>query len=143
MKTSFPKPATPQWYIVDATDQVLGRLCTKIATVLRGRHKASFVPQWRCGDHVIVVNAEKVKVSGAKADQKSYYHHAGYLGNLREITLKQLKKQDPAKIIELAVKGMLPKNPTRQHTLKQLHVYAGTAHGHEAQKPVLFPLSLV
>ncbi|MFA5800380.1 MAG: 50S ribosomal protein L13 [Candidatus Peribacteraceae bacterium] len=143
MKTSFPKPAQPQWYVVDARNQVLGRLCAKIAIVLRGRHRPSFVPHWRCGDHVIVLNADKVTVTGAKAEQKAYFRHAGYLGNLRETPMKRLLKDQPGKVIELAVKGMLPKNPTRQHTLKQLHVFTGSAHEHEAQKPLPFPLSIV
>jgi large subunit ribosomal protein L13 len=140
MKTSYVKPGKPEWYIVDATDQVLGRLSTKIATVLRGRHRPSYVPHWRTGDHVIVINAEKIKITGAKVEQKMYYRHAGYLGHLRETPAKRLIKEDPSKILEHAVKGMLPKNPTRAHTMKNLHVIAGPTHTHDAQKPVPFPL---
>ena len=140
MKTSYPKPAKATWYIVDADGQILGRLSTKIATVLRGRHRPDYVPLWPSGDHVVVINAEKIKVTGDKVEQKKYYRHAGYLGHLRQITLKRMMEKTPGRAIELAVKGMLPKNATRQHTLKQLHVYAGPAHTHEMHKPVQFPL---
>lgn len=139
MKTSFPKPAKAQWFIVDASDKVLGRLSADIATVLRGRHKASYVPHLMCGDHVIVVNAEKIKVTGAKREQKVYFRHTGYLGHLREASMDALMTKNPTKVIELAVKGMLPKNQSRQHIMKQLHVFAGPAHDHEAQQPVAFP----
>lgn len=140
MKTSFPKPAKPDWFIVDATDKVLGRLSTQIATVLRGRHKPSFVPHWLCGDHVIVINADKVKVTGSKMQQKTYYRHTGWLGHLRSATMKELMVKSPTKVLTFAVKGMLPKNLSRQHILKHLHVYAGPAHEHEANKPAPFPL---
>lgn len=142
MKTSFPKPAAkPTWYVVDAQDQILGRLSTRIATVLRGRHRPTFVPHWRSGDHVIVLNAEKIKVTGDKVEQKTYYRHTGYLGHLRSTTLKEVMKKDPTKALIHAVKGMLPKNLTREHVLKNLHVIVGPKHEHEAQKPVPFPLS--
>ncbi len=140
MKTSFPKPAEPKWVIVDATDQVVGRLATKIATVLRGRNKASFVPHWECGDHVIVTNAAKIKTTVAKSEQKTYYRHTGWLGHLRSVTMKELLVKDPTKILKHAVKGMLPKNLTREHTLKRLHIYAGPEHKHEANQPSPFPL---
>ncbi len=141
MKTSFPKPsAKPQWYIVDATDKILGRLSTTIATVLRGRHRASYVPHWPSMDHVIVINAEKIKVTGNKLEQKTYYRHTGYLGHLRQTTLKRVMEKTPERAIEMAVKGMLPKNQTRDHTLKQLHVYAGAVHEHAAQQPIPLPL---
>ena len=139
MKTSNPKPAKAIWYIVDAQDQILGRLSTKIATVLRGRHQATYVPHWLSSDHVIVINAEKIKVTGDKIEQKKYYRHAGYLGHLRQTTLKRMMEKTPEKAIQLAVKGMLPKNPTRTHTLKKLHVYAGSTHTHEMHKPIPFP----
>lgn len=142
MKTSFPKPAKPQWFVVDASDKILGRLSVQIANVLRGRHKAQYVPHWRSLDHVIVLNAEKVKVTGNKMQDKLYYRHAGYLGHLRSKSMKDMMEKNPARIIEMAVKGMLPKNPTRPHTLKQLHVVVGSAHTHEAQQPVPFPLPL-
>jgi large subunit ribosomal protein L13 len=140
MKTSFPKPAKPQWYVVDASGLILGRLSTKIATVLRGRHRASYVPHWNPKDHVIVLNAAAIKLTGAKLDQKTYYRHTGYLGHLRSKSLRKVMEDNPSKAIEMAVKGMLPKNATRQHTLKQLHVYAGAEHKHEAQQPIPFPL---
>lgn len=142
MKTSFPKAAKPQWFILDATDKVLGRLGTEVANVLRGRYKPTYVPHMRCGDHVVIINAEKIKVTGAKMQQKKYFRHAGYLGHLRESTMEQMMQKDPAKIIEHAVKGMLPKNPTRQHTMKQLHIFVGASHDHDAQKPAPFPLSI-
>ena len=142
MKTSFPKPAqTPKWYVVDAENQILGRLSTKVANVLRGRHRPSYVPHWPAKDHVIVLNADKIKFSGDKVEQKIYYRHTGYLGHLRQITLKRMNEKDPTKALQLAVKGMLPKNATRDHTLKQLHVVVGTKHDYEAQKPVPLPLS--
>jgi large subunit ribosomal protein L13 len=139
MKTSFPKPATPNWFVVDAADKVLGRLSADIAMVLRGRHKASFVPMWRCGDHVVVINADKIKLTGRKIEQKSYFRHTGWFGSLRETSVKHMLEDNPTKVITLAVKGMLPKNATREHTLKQLHVYAGAEHKHEAQNPSPFP----
>ncbi len=140
MKTSFIKAAKAQWYVVDASDKILGRLSVKIANVLRGRHRATYTPHWKNSDHVIVLNAEKIKVTGDKIEQKTYYRHAGYLGHLRQTTLKRILAENPAKAIELAVKGMIPKNATRDHLLKQLHVYAGPAHEYAAQKPVQFPL---
>lgn len=142
MKTSFPKPAKPQWFVVDASGKVLGRLSVQIANVLRGRHKPDFVPHWRSQDHVIVINAEKVKVTGNKMQDKMYFTHAGYLGHLRSSSMEDVMTKHPTRIIEMAVKGMLPKNATRPHTLKQLHVVVGPAHTHEAQQPVPFPLPL-
>lgn len=142
MKTSFPKSAAPRWFILDASDKILGRLSVEVANVLRGRNKPSYVPHMRCPDHVIIINAEKIRVTGDKVAQKTYYRHTGYLGHLRQTTMKDVLQKNPAKVIEMAVKGMLPKNPTRQHTMKQLHVFAGAAHDHEAQKPAAFPLSL-
>ncbi len=139
MKTSFPKPAKPNWFVVDASDKVLGRLSAEIAIVLRGRHKSSFVPMWRCGDHVVVINADKIKLTGRKIEQKSYFRHTGWFGSLRETSVKHMLEDNPTKVITLAVKGMLPKNATREHTLKQLHVYAGAEHKHEAQNPSPFP----
>lgn len=141
MKTSFPKPAKPQWFILDATDKVLGRMAAEVATVLRGRHKPSFTAHMPSGDHVIIINAEKVKITGKKLEQKSYFRHAGYLGHLRETPLADVMVKNPAMAIEHAVKGMLPKNPTRPHTMKQLHVFAGPKHTHEAQTPAPFPLT--
>jgi large subunit ribosomal protein L13 len=140
MKTSFPKPTDSQWFVIDANEQVLGRLATRIAQVIRGRHKPSYVPHLLCGDHVIVTSAEKIKVTGAKMEQKNYYHHAGWLGHLRTVSMKQQMSKDPTKILIHAVKGMLPKNLSRNHIMKKLHVYTGTTHDHDAQKPASFPL---
>mgnify|MGYP003345411238 CR=1 FL=1 len=140
MKTSFPKPSAPQWYVVDAADRVLGRLSTSIATVLRGRHRANFVPHIMCPDHVIVINADKIKVTGNKAKQKTYYRHTGWLGHLRTTTFDKLMEKDPSRVIVHAVKGMLPKNASRQHILKHLHIYSGSTHEHQAQQPAPFPL---
>ena len=140
MKTSYLKPGKAEWYVIDAEGLVLGRLATKVATVLRGRHRASWVPHWPAGDHVIVLNVEKIKITGDKLEQKTYYRHAGYLGHLRQKKLKDVMIENPAKAFEHAVKGMLPKNQTRQHTMKQLHVYAGPAHEYDARKPAPFPL---
>lgn len=138
MKTSFLKPAKAQWYVLDATDKVLGRMAVEVANVLRGRHKPTYTPHEGSDDHVIIINASKVKLTGAKTEQKSYFHHTGYLGHLRE---KKIKDADPEMVVEHAVKGMLPKNPTRSHTLKKLHVFADAQHGHEAQQPLPFPIS--
>ncbi len=140
MKTSFPAPSAPQWFILDATDMVLGRMATSVANILRGRTKPSYTPHLRCGDHVVIINAEKVKITGNKLEQKSYFRHAGYLGHLRETKMKDVMVKDPAMVITHAVKGMLPKNATRDHTMKQLHVFAGSEHPHDAQKPLRFPL---
>jgi large subunit ribosomal protein L13 len=141
MKTSFPKPAAkPTWYVVDATDQLLGRLCSRIAIVMRGKHRPEFVAHWQSGDHVIVLNADKVSVTGSKMDQKIYYKHTGFFGNRRETTMRKQMEKDATKVIATAVKGMLPKNAARNRILKNLHVYAGAEHKHAAQTPVPLPL---
>ena len=137
MKTFMASPATidRKWYVVDATDMTLGRLASEVAKVLRGKNKAIFTPFMDCGDYVIVVNASKVKVTGKKLDQKIYYHHSDYVGGMKETTLKEKLAKKPEQVIELAVKGMLPKGPLGRQMLKKLHVYAGSEHKHEAQKP--------
>ncbi len=142
MKTSFPKPsAVKPWYVVDANGAVLGRLATKIATVIRGRNLPSYVPHLPCGAHVIVLNADKIKLTGAKLDQKRYYRHTGYFGSLRETSVRRMLDEKPTEVIRLAVKGMLPKNAMRERVLtKQLHIFAGAEHDFSAQKPVPFPL---
>ncbi len=141
MKTSFPKPpAQSAWYVVDAKDQVLGRLCSRIATVMRGKDKASFVPHLISGAHVIVLNADKIKLSGAKMEQKKYYRHTGYFGGLKETSVERMLDEKPENVVRLAVKGMLPKNLTREHLLKRLHIYTGTEHKHTAQNPLPLPL---
>ncbi|MBR3602915.1 MAG: 50S ribosomal protein L13, partial [Lachnospiraceae bacterium] len=117
------------------TDMTLGRLASEIAKVLRGKNKAIFTPHIDTGDYVIVINAEKIAVTGKKLDQKIYYHHSDYVGGMKETTLREKLAKKPESVIELAVKGMLPKGPLGRQMLKKLHVYAGPEHKHEAQKP--------
>lgn len=124
-----------KWYIVDAKGQVLGRLATKIANILRGKHKPNYTPHVDNGDFVVVINADKIKVTGRKLAQKKYYHYSGYPGGLKEITLEKLLQKSPERAIYFAVKGMLPKNRLARKQLKKLKVYAGQAHPHTAQKP--------
>ena len=137
MKTFMASPATidRKWYVVDATDMTLGRLASEVAKVLRGKNKPIFTPHIDCGDNVIVINAEKIKVTGKKMDQKVYYHHSDYVGGLKEATLREKLEKKPEQVIELAVKGMLPKGPLGRQMFTKLHVYAGPEHQHEAQKP--------
>ena len=137
MKTFMASPATidRKWYVVDATDMTLGRLASEIAKVLRGKNKPIFTPHIDTGDYVIVINAEKIAVTGKKLDQKIYYHHSDYVGGMKETTLREKLAKKPESVIELAVKGMLPKGPLGRQMLKKLHVYAGPEHNHEAQKP--------
>ena len=139
MKTFMASPATidRKWYVVDATDMTLGRLASEVAKVLRGKNKPIFTPHIDCGDNVIVINAEKIKVTGKKMDQKVYYHHSDYVGGLKEATLREKLEKKPEQVIELAVKGMLPKGPLGRQMFTKLHVYAGPEHRHEAQKPVV------
>ena len=138
MKTFMASPATIErkWYVVDATDKTLGRLASEIASVLRGKNKPIFTPHIDTGDYVIVVNAEKVKVTGKKLLQKVYYNHSDYVGGMKETTLAEMMAKKPEKVIELAVKGMLPKGPLGRSMIKKLHVYAGPDHEQQAQKPV-------
>ena len=137
MKTFMASPATidRKWYVVDATDMTLGRLASEVAKVLRGKNKPIFTPHIDTGDYVIVINAEKIAVTGKKLDQKIYYHHSDYVGGMKETTLREKLAKKPESVIELAVKGMLPKGPLGRQMLKKLHVYAGPEHNHEAQKP--------
>ena len=137
MKTFMASPATidRKWYVVDATDMTLGRLASEVAKVLRGKNKAIFTPHMDCGDYVIVVNASKVKVTGKKLDQKIYYHHSDYVGGMKETTLREMLAKKPEKVVELAVKGMLPKGPLGRQMYTKLHVYAGAEHDNAAQKP--------
>ena len=137
MKTFMASPATidRKWYVVDATGMTLGRLASEIAKVLRGKNKPIYTPHIDTGDNVIVINAEKIAVTGKKMDQKIYYHHSDYVGGMKEATLKEKLAKKPESVIELAVKGMLPKGPLGRQMLKKLHVYAGPEHKHEAQKP--------
>ena len=137
MKTFMASPATidRKWFVVDATDMTLGRLASEVAKILRGKNKAIFTPHIDCGDNVIVINASKIKVTGKKMDQKIYYHHSDYVGGMKETTLKEMMAKKPERVIELAVKGMLPKGPLGRQMYKKLHVYAGAEHAHAAQKP--------
>jgi large subunit ribosomal protein L13 len=137
MKTFVPTQGTIErkWYVVDAQGKTLGRLATEVARVLRGKHKPTFTPFLDTGDHVIVVNAEKVKVTGKKLQQKIYYHHSDYVGGMKETTLKTMLANKPERVMELAVKGMLPKGPLGRQMYKKLFVYAGPEHKHAAQKP--------
>ena len=137
MKTFMASPATIErkWYVVDAEGKTLGRLASEVAKVLRGKNKAIYTPHIDTGDYVIVVNAEKIKVTGKKLDQKIYYHHSDYVGGMKETTLKEMLANKPERVIELAVKGMLPKGPLGRQMYTKLHVYAGPDHEQAAQKP--------
>ena len=137
MKTFMASPATidRKWYVVDATDMTLGRLASEVAKVLRGKNKPIFTPHIDTGDNVIVINAEKIKGTGKKLDQKVYYHHSDYVGGMKETTLREKLAKKPEQVIELAVKGMLPKGPLGRQMYTKLHVYAGPEHKHQAQKP--------
>ena len=137
MKSFMASPATIErkWYVVDATGYTLGRLSSEVAKVLRGKNKPIFTPHIDTGDYVIVVNAEKVKVTGKKLLQKVYYNHSDYVGGMRETTLREMMAKKPEKVVELAVKGMLPKGPLGRQMYTKLFVYAGPDHKHAAQKP--------
>ena len=137
MKSFMASPATIErkWYVVDAADMTLGRLASEVAKVLRGKNKPTFTPHIDTGDYVIVVNAETVKVTGKKLDQKIYYHHSDYVGGMKETTLREMLAKKPEKVVELAVKGMLPKGPLGREMYTKLFVYAGPEHKHQAQKP--------
>ena len=137
MKTYMANPdkIERKWYVVDAEGATLGRLASEIAKVLRGKNKPEYTPHIDTGDYVIVVNAEKVKVTGKKLQQKVYYNHSDYVGGMRETTLAELLAKKPEKVIELAVKGMLPKGAMGRDMIKKLHVYAGPEHANQAQKP--------
>ena len=137
MKTFMASPATinRKWYVVDAAGMTLGRLASEAAKILRGKNKPIFTPHMDTGDYVIIVNAEKVKVTGRKLDQKIYYHHSEYVGGMKETTLKEMMAKKPEKVMELAVRGMLPKGPLGRSMIKKLHVYAGPEHEQAAQKP--------
>lgn len=123
------------WYVIDAQGQTLGRLATRTATILRGKHKPDFTPHVDCGDYVIIVNADKVHVTGQKMTQKRYYRHSGYLGGLKEVSLRDQLQTFPNRVLEAAVRGMLPKNRLGRRLFKKLKVYAGPDHPHQAQQP--------
>ena len=142
MRTYVTKPAEIErkWYVVDAEGETLGRLASKIAVILRGKHKPIYSPSVDCGDYVIVLNADKIHVTGRRLDQKVYYRHSGYPGGLRSITLRDQLERYPTRPVELAVKGMLPKNKLGRKMHKRLKVYTGTEHPHQAQEPVKLEL---
>jgi len=142
MKTFTATPATikREWCVVDATDKTLGRLATELAHRLRGKHKPEFTPNMDTGDHMVVINAEKIKVTGKKLEDKMYHRHTGYIGNLKSINLGKLMDTHPERAIQYAVKGMLPKNPLGRAMFRKLHVYAGPEHPHAAQQPTQLEL---
>ena len=142
MKTFTATPSTikREWCVVDATDKTLGRLATELAHRLRGKHKPEFTPNMDVGDHMVVINAEKIKVTGNKLEDKMYYRHTGYIGNLKSISLGKLLDTHPERVLQTAVKGMVPKNPLGRAMFRKLHVYAGPDHPHEAQQPTQLEL---
>lgn len=137
MKTVSAKPheVKREWFVIDAEGKPLGRLASEIARRLRGKHKAIYTPHVDTGDYIIVVNAEKVAATGNKEQDKMYYRHTGYMGNMKSASLGKMRETHPERIIQTAVRGMLPKNPLGRAMLRKLKVYAGTAHGHQAQQP--------
>ena len=142
MKSYMAKPneVERKWYLIDAEDKVLGRLATEVASILRGKNKPIYTPHVDTGDHVIIINADKIKLTGNKLKQKNYTYHTGYPGGLREIPYSLLMEKNPEKIIELAVKGMLPKNRLGRSMFRKLRVYRGTEHNHQAQQPEIYDL---
>lgn len=143
MKTFMASPSTIErkWYVVDATGHTLGRLSSEIAKILRGKNKPTYTPHMDTGDYVIVINADKIKVTGKKLEQKIYYNHSEYIGGMRETKLEELLAKKPTDVITLAVKGMLPKGPLGRAMLTKLHVYAGAEHDQEAQKPEVLTIN--
>lgn len=135
-----PNQVERKWYVIDAEGKTLGRLASEVASILRGKKKPIFTPNADCGDYVIVVNAEKIKVTGKKLDQKIYYRHSDYVGGLKSATLREMLQRHPERVIEMSVKGMLPKGPLGREMYKKLFVYAGPEHKHEAQKPEAYTL---
>lgn len=139
MRTYTPKASDirRQWWLVDAEGKVLGRLASEVVKILRGKHKPTFAPHMDMGDYIVVINADKVRLTGNKAEQKTYFQHTGYIGNERHIPFKEMLEKHPERVIELAVKGMLPKNSLGRIVRKKLKVYAGAEHPHEGQQPQL------
>ena len=135
-----PNQVERKWYVIDAEGKTLGRLASEVASILRGKKKPIFTPNADCGDYVIVVNAEKIKVTGKKLDQKVYYRHSDYVGGLKSATLREMLQRHPERVIEMSVQGMLPKGPLGREMYKKLFVYAGPEHKHEAQKPEAYTL---
>ncbi len=143
MKTFSAKPAEVRrdWYVVDATGKTLGRLSTEIARRLRGKHKPEYTPHVDTGDYIVVVNAEKVRVTGNKLKDKMYHHHTGYIGNLKSVSLEKMLDETPERVLQFAVKGMLPKGPLGRQMLSKLRVFAGPSHNHAAQQPIPLDVS--
>ncbi|MFT5111822.1 MAG: large subunit ribosomal protein L13 [Parasphingorhabdus sp.] len=137
MKTFSAKPAAVrrEWFVVDATDKVLGRLATEVARRLRGKHKPEFTPHVDTGDYIVVVNADKIRVTGNKTSDKMYYHHTGHPGGIKEINFEKLMAKDSTRVIQFAVKGMMPKNPLGRAMLSKLKIFSGAEHSHQAQQP--------
>ena len=137
MKTFMASPSTIErkWYVIDAEGMTLGRLASEAAKILRGKNKPIFTPHIDTGDYLIIVNAEKITVTGKKLDDKIYYHHSKFVGGMKETTLREMLAKKPEKVLELAIKGMLPKGPLGREMYRKLHVYAGPEHNHQAQKP--------
>ena len=137
MSTYMPKAGdiTRKWYIIDAEGQTLGKVATKAADLLRGKHKPTFVPHMDCGDHVIIINADKIVLTGKKLEQKMYYHHTGYIGNMKQVKYKTLLEKKPEFVMTKAVKGMIPDTTIGRQALTRLRVFAGAEHSHAAQKP--------
>ena len=136
-----PSEVERKWYVVDATDIPMGRLSTVVASILRGKNKPTFTPHIDTGDFVIVINAEKIKLTGKKATDKIYYHHTGYVGGIKQVSAGELRSTNPRRLIEMSVKGMLPKNTLGRAQGMKLHVYAGTEHNHQAQQPEVLDIT--
>ena len=145
MRTYSPKPSDIErkWYVIDATDIVLGRLASQVAVLLRGKHKPTYAPHMDMGDYVIVINAEKIALTGSKRENKMAYHHSGFPGGLRAVNYAELLETHPERAIEKAVRGMLPKNRLARQQIKKLKVYAGPEHPHEVNKPKVFELTQI
>ena len=143
MKTFSAKPAEVRrdWYVVDATGKTLGRLSTEIARRLRGKHKPEYTPHVDTGDYIVVVNAEKLRVTGNKLKDKMYYHHTGYIGNLKSVSLEKMLDETPERVLQFSVKGMLPRGPLGRQMLSKLRVFAGPSHSHAAQQPISLDVS--
>lgn len=142
MKTFSAKPQEVKrdWYVIDATDKVLGRVATEVALRLRGKHKPEYTPHVDTGDHIVIINAEKIAVTGNKEEDKVYYRHTGFPGGIKDVNVRELREKAPTRIIENAVRGMMPKNALGRAMLKKLHIYAGAEHKHAAQQPQVLEL---
>lgn len=138
MKTFSAKPAEVKrdWFVVDAEGKALGRLASEVARRLRGKHKPEYTPHVDTGDYIVIINADKVGITGNKAKDKVYYHHTGHIGNMRAFTFEKMQQRTPGRVVEMAIKGMLPKNPLGRAMYRKLKVYAGTEHNHQAQQPL-------